>query len=156
MRVRRPAGEPVHRARDVPPGVDRADGAPGSRRGALECLEELGWIRPEALLPVGGPRLLQNFDWDADDLGDACQDAAERVKHLARRIADERKILRSQSRAVEANEALEQAATVASLALPSTNATAKILRDEAAIQRQLAQAMPGHPVPPPISVTVSQ
>jgi len=25
---RRPAGEPVHRARDVPPGVDRADGAP--------------------------------------------------------------------------------------------------------------------------------
>src|SRR5712691_3347810 len=39
----------------VPPGVDRFDGALGLVQGALECLQELGWIRPEALrAPDGG------------------------------------------------------------------------------------------------------
>ena len=131
------------------------------RRGEGDDVREQG-----DLSPATREWLLENFDWDEDDLGDECTDAADRVKHLARRISHEKKILRSQYRAVEAKEALEQAATVASLALPSTNATNKILRYESAIQRQLAQAMnqlerlqqarEGHTVPPTISVTVSQ
>ena len=110
--------------------------------------------------------LLQNFDWDAEDLGGDQASGAKRVKPLLRRIDQEQKALRAVSTGLEAKEALELKAKVASLALPSSTATDKILRYEAAIQRRLAQVMnqlerlqqarKGARVLPPISVSVSQ
>jgi hypothetical protein len=136
------------RAADVDMNVNEA--AHGALRetgpGIEHLLDVLGYVRQD-IHDEGGLSsetrawLLKNFDWDDHDLGDDVEKPGDHKQHLLERIAEEEKILKAHSVAVMKKEALEDAARVASLALPPAEVSDTILRYGAAIRREITEAI---------------